>query len=97
MSQKQNAEFAEEFARAVGLVDDISLLQTLDDIPCEHVPRTTHDHSAGLVRLTLRKDMVRNASIGVEGDYQPLVHCGGGPLVVDEPCIILRPNPHTHE
>ena len=97
MSQKQNAEFAEEFARAVGLVDDISLLQTLDDIPCEYVPRTTHDHSAGLVRLTLRKDMVRNASIGVEGDYQPLVHCGGGPLVVDEPCIILRPNPHTHE
>ena len=97
MSQQQTGSFAEEVARAAGLVDDIGLLQTLDDIPCEYVPRSTHDHSKGLVRLTIKKDMVRNASIGVEGDYQPLLYTGGGPLVVDEPCIILRPNPHTHE
>jgi len=39
--------------------------------------------------------MVRNAQIGVDGDFQPLVYTGGGPLVVEEPCVIIRSNPHS--
>jgi len=95
MSQQKTQSLVEDFARAADLLDQLNLVQTLDDIPSEHVPRTAYSHSSRSVRLTLTKDMVRNARIGVDGDYQPLVYAGGAPLVVDEPCVILRQNPHT--
>lgn len=95
MSSHKTQTVAEEFARAAELFEQLNLLRTLDDIPREHVPRTASRHSSSSVRATLSADMVRNANIGVGGDYQPLVYAGGAPLVVDEPCVILRPNPHT--
>ena len=96
MNRQKTQSLSDEMARAADLLDQLNLVQTLEDIPGEHVPRTAYAHSAGLVRLTLRKDMVRNAHIGVEGNYQPLVYAGGAPLVIDEPCVILRKNPHTN-
>ena len=95
MSTEKTESLSKEFQRAAELINQLNLVQTLDDIPCEHVPRTTHQHSERSVRITLRKDMVRNAHIGVDGDYQPLMYSGGSPLLIDEPCIILRQNPHT--
>jgi len=96
MSAQTTESLAEEFARAADMIDQLIGLQTLDDIHGEHLPRTAYDHSANSVRLTVRKDMIRNAHIGVDGDYQPLVYAGGAPLVVDEPCVILRQNPHSN-
>ncbi len=95
MSAEKTQLISDEFERAAELVNQLNLVQTLEDIPGEHVPRTAYTHSSSSVRLTLRKDMLRNAKIGVDGDYQPLVYAGGAPLVIDEPCIILRQNPHT--
>jgi len=87
----------DELGRAADMLDQLNLVQTLDDIPTEHVPRKISENSSGTVRLTLRKDMVLNADLGVNGDYQPLVFTGGGPLVVDEPCVIIRSNPHSND
>jgi len=95
MSTEKTQSLADEFVRAADLIDQLNLVQTLDDIAAEHVPRKAIDHSGQSVRLTLRKDMVRNAQIGVDGDFQPLVYTGGGPLVVEEPCVIIRSNPHS--
>jgi len=97
MNGQTPESLAEEFARAADMLDDLIGLQTLDDIHGETLPRTAYDHSANSVRLTVRKDMIRNAHIDVDGDYQPLVYAGGAPLVVDEPCVILRQNPHNNE
>ena len=94
MSTQKTESLSKEFQRAAELINQLNLVQTLDDIPCEHVPRTTHQHSERSVRITLRKDMVRNAHIGVDGDYQPLMYSGGSPLLIDEPCISLRQNPN---
>jgi len=41
----------------------------------------------------LSVDMVRNANIEPNGSYQTLLYSGGAPLVIDEPCIILRQHP----
>ena len=95
MSSQKTQSLSHEFERAAELINQLNLVQTLDDIPREHVPRTAYQHSKRSVRLTLRKDMIRNAKIGVDGDYQPLMYSGGSPLLIDEPCIILRQNPHT--
>jgi len=98
MSGQKTESLADEFAAAADLIDELSIVQTIEDIPGEHIPREPYSHSKSSVRMTVTKDMVRNAEIGVDGCYQPLVYAGGAPLVVDEPCIILRPNPHTdHE
>lgn len=94
MSTQKTESLSHEFERAAELINQLNLVQTLDDIHCEHVPRTAYQHSKSSVRVTLRKDMIRNAQIGVDGDYQPLVYAGGAPLVVDEPCVILRQNPN---
>ena len=95
MSTQKTQSLADDFVRAADIIDQLNLVQTLDDIPCEHVPRTAWSHSSKSVRLTLNKDMVRNAEIGVGEDFQPLLYAGGGPLVVDEPCVIIRSNPHS--
>ena len=96
MPTQKTESLSKEFQRAAELVTQLNLVQTLDGIPCEHVPRTAYQHSKRSVRITLRKDMIRNAQIGVGGDFQPLMYSGGSPLLIDEPCIILRKNPHTN-
>ena len=98
MSQQKTQSVANDLARAAELIEQLNLVRTLDDIPCEHVPRTASRHSSSSVRATLAADMVKDADIGVDGAYQPMLYAGGAPLVVDEPCVILRPHPHNeHE
>lgn len=99
MSGQQTHTVLDEFERAADqMLDGLNLVQTLDDIHCEHVPRTATPHNSTSVRATIDVDMIKDVNIGVGGAYQPMVHVGGGPLVVDEPCIILRAHPHNdHE
>ena len=93
MSRQKTQTVADELSRAAELIDELNLLRTLDDIPCEHVPRTVSRHSESSVRATLATDMVRNAEIRPGDAFQPMVYAGGAPLVIDEPCVIIRQHP----
>ena len=97
MSGQKTQTVADEFARAAELIEQMGLVRTLDDIPCEHVPRQASRHSSSSVRATIAADMIKDADIGVGGAYQPCIYAGGAPLVIDEPCIILRRHPDSHE
>ena len=98
MSGQKTQTVADELARAAELLDELNLVRTLDDIPCEHVARRASRHSSSSVRATITNDMIKDAEIGVEGAYQPMLYAGGAPLVIDEPCVILRAHPHNdHE
>ena len=94
MNAQKTQTVAEEFSRAAELIEELGLLRTLEDIPCEHAPRRASRHSSSSVRATIAADMVKDADIGVGGAYQPCIYAGGAPLVVDEPCVILRPHPN---
>jgi len=39
MSTEKTQSLADEFVRAADLIDQLNLVQTLDDIAAEHVPR----------------------------------------------------------
>jgi len=93
MTAQKPQTVAEEFSRAAELIEELGLLRTLEDVPCEHVPRHASRHSSSSVRATVSTDMVKDAEIGVGGAYQPCIYAGGAPLVIDEPCVILRPHP----
>ena len=99
MNRQKTQTVAEEFSRAAELIEQLGLVRALDDIPCEHVPRQATRHTSASVRLTVAADMIKDADIGVGGAFQPCLYTGGAPLVVDEPCVILRPHPDggSHE
>ena len=94
MNRQKTQTVAEEISRSAELIEELGLLRTLEDIPCEHVPRRASRHSSSSVRATIAADMVKDAEIGVGGAYQPCNYAGGAPLVIDEPCVILRPHPN---
>ena len=94
MNGQKTKTLADEMSRAAELIDELGLLRTIDEIPCEHKPRRPVRHSGRSVRVTITTDMAKDADIGVDGPYQPCIYSGGAPLVVDEPCVILRPHPN---
>jgi len=94
MGQRNGESAMVDISRAAAeIVDEMHLVRTIDEIPREHRPRTATQQNGSSVKATLSIDMVRNASIDPDGSYQPLLYSGGAPLVIDEPCIILRQHP----
>ena len=94
MNRQKTQTLADEMARAAEMIDEMGLIRTVDDIPCEHSPRHPVRQSGRSVRVTVGVDMVKDAEIGTDGAYQPCLYAGGAPLLVDEPCVILRPHPN---
>jgi|GEM_PF-1867011 len=94
MAQRNGERAVADISRAAAeLIDEMNVVRTIDDIPREHRPRTATRKNGSSVTATLSIDMVRNASIEPDGSYQPLLYSGGAPLVVDEPCVIIRQHP----
>jgi len=93
MSSSDARRAADELARASEALREIDAVVGLDDISKRHRPRKLSPHSNTTVRAHIPRSMAIDGGMEASGNYQPLVYTGGSPLIVDEPCVIIREFP----
>lgn len=70
---------------------------TLENLSKKHKSRSISETRNGSHRVSLPRDFILDAGIEPGGDCQPLVYGGGSPLVVTDPCIIIRGHPGSED
>ena len=90
MSSSDATRAADDLARASEAVREMDAVVGLDDLSKRHRPRKLSPHSNSTVRAHIPLSMAIDGGMEASGNYQPLVYTGGGPLLIDEPCVIIR-------
>lgn len=58
-------------------------------------PKTLSERKSGSLAGTIPQILSSNANIDSETAIQYLAHSGQHPVVIDEPCLIIRHHPHA--